>query len=162
MSHRDLHRTLQVHPLTSVSPALTCHSPPLWPCVSAEHCAALSVYLVAAECGIYLFNYPHLNVDKINPFPLAGRCTLGTQILLQGGRENFTGVCVTHKNLTPLKFPSSEEDSMGFVFLLSDQDIDLPHSDSVKSWELAHPWVNLFLEQRRFIWFVVTVKAIHK
>lgn len=119
-------------------------------------------WLQQSVASIYLIIHGHLNVDKINPFPLAGRCTLGTQILLQGGRENFTGACVTHKNLTPLKFPSSEEDSMGFVFLLSDQEIDLPHSDGEKSWELAHPWVNLFLEQRWFICFVVTVKAIHK
>lgn len=69
---------------------------------------------------------------------------------------------MTHRHLTPLKFPSSEEDSMGFVFLSSDQEIVLPHSDGVKRWELAHPWVNLFLEQGWFICFVLTVKAIHK
>lgn len=54
-------------------------------------------------------------------------------------------VCVTHECLTPLKFPSSEGESVEFVFILSDQEMFLPPSDGVKRWKLAHPQVNLFL-----------------
>lgn len=53
-------------------------------------------------------------------------------------------VCVPHECLTPLKFPSSEGESVEFIFLLSDREMFLP-PDGVKRWKLAHPQVNLFL-----------------
>lgn len=66
---------------------------------------------------------------------------------------------MTHECLTPLKFPSSEGETVGFVFLLSDQEMDLPPSDGVKRWKLAHLQVNLFLEQGQLIWFFFNSKS---